>query len=224
MAENQYNWPAAFLAYCNDVPLDEIASAFGMPLTTLSARVSTDGWRGLRAKLAETVAVQGSGGAPQVGLSVLGRSADLPAKVQAKLELIQRNRDQAYKDASKLRDHLMTVIERLASGELKLEKVFNNKGFVVRAEVSPGPGDWLNISSYARNVQEMLYRALGDTAPSGKEGSDTGAAAGAAATPAITIILPGAVAGPRTEKVAKGSQVIDLTPLTPGADTSKPAE
>ena len=81
-------------------------------------------------------------------------------------------------------------------------------------EVEPGPGDWVNIATYLRTISEGTYRALGDFQSQEKPGQDAPAGAAGPATPAITIILPGAIALPRQERSVneernKG-QVIDL--------------
>lgn len=146
-----------------------------------------------------------------------GRSPELvesalPAPMKAKLELIRRNREVNYKVACELRDDLLEVVAKLRSGELTLEKQWHNKGAVTRAEVEPSIVDRVNLATYARTVADLSYRALGDMAMGEKAASDAGAGTGAGAPPPITIILPGAIAGPR-ERQARKAQVIDLQPL-----------
>lgn len=187
-----YNWEAAFVAYCNGAPEDEISQLFDIPLTSLRKRMARDGWAGLRNKL-----------------PLAQDKLPLPAKVNAKLEAIEENRRVNLDAFVKLREHAVEMVTALRDGRLKVQKQFHNKGLVVTTEAAPGPGDWLNIATYLRMISEGTYRALGDFQAQEKSGQDTGAAAVPAA-PAITIILPHAIAAPREKRVSEG-HVIDLS-------------
>lgn len=211
-----YSWQAAFVAYCNGAPEEEISQIFDIPEGTLRNRMVMENWRKLR---------------DEVLVCRAGQESALPAKVDAKLKLIQENRAENLKVFGKLREHLLKVVTALAEGTgeapgLALEKQWHNKGSVVRAAVAPGPGDWVNIATYARTVAEGTYRALGDFAAQEKPGSDAPTGAAPPTAPAITIILPAAIAAPRQERVIeedKPGQVIDLTQVASGdAGAEKP--
>lgn len=197
-----YQWQAAFVAFVGGAPTDEISQVFEIPAETLKRRMELENW----AKLRDSVMVQV---ASQV-------NTNLPERVEAKLKLIEDNRKANLEIFAKLREHLLEEVNALRDGRLKLEKHWNFKGMVVTKEVNPGPGDWVNIATYARTIAEGTYRALGDFAAQEKPGSDAPAGAGAPQPPAITIILPGAIAQPREQRAvtdAKAGQVIDLRPL-----------
>jgi len=213
MGERNYNWSAAFAAYCRGTDIEEIGEVFGIPKHLVIARSSEERWPALKADLLNecravalaNAEVPETGGAPKIGL---------PAKLAAKQELLQRNRERSYQEACTLRDHLLEVITALRDGTLELEKVFCQKGVIVRAKVKPGPGDWLNLASYARTVAELAYRSLGDAPSDGKDPSSTAAAAPGAGPPGITIILPNVIARPRAERCLE-PEVIDLQSPAP---------
>lgn len=197
LSKGIYAWQAAFVAFCNGAPEDEIAHIFSIPMETLKARMNAEGWAKLRTKLPLA--------------TVHGES--LPAKTEAKLKLIEQNRAENLRVFAELRDDLLEVVAKLRSGELKLEKQFHNKGSVVRADVDPSIVDRVNLATYAQTIANGTYRALGDFQGQEKPGQDAAAGSAAPSGPAITIILPGAIATPRQQR-PEDSQVIDLTPLT----------
>ncbi len=195
----QSNPMAAFVAFCSGVPVEEIALSFGMSEDSLRQRINREGWASLRAKMppVEAHATTTVGGLPVV-----------PDEREAKLVALQVNRARNLKVFEDLREHLIDVVQRLKGGQLVMEKHFNFKGHITTVQVPPTSGDWVNIASYAKTIAEGTYRALGDFAAQEKVGQD--AIAGQASAPAITIILPGAIAAPRNERIMEG-QVIDLT-------------
>lgn len=186
------NWPEVFVAYCNSCPVDEIAQVYDIELSTLQAYVTTQGWAKLRASI------------PQAQLTA-------GEKTSAKLAVIEQNRAENLRSWVELRDQLVDVIKDLRSGKLKFEKLFHNKGFVVRDEIGPTTGDLVNITTAMRTVSDGTYRALGDFQASDKGGQD-GAANSQGAAPAITIILPGVISAPRELRASVDVQaeVIDL--------------
>lgn len=205
LAVTAYPWQAAFVAYCNSAPEDEISQIFSIPLPALKERMTKENWH----KLREDVLVN----------ALAKADSRLPTKVEARLAIIQANRDENLKAFTKLREHALEMIGALAERRLKLEKQFfaPKLGTVVRADVDPGPGDWVNIATYLRTIAEGTYRALGDTAPGEKAGSDAPAGTQLPQPPAITIILPGAIASPREDRrldEAKMGEVIDLREVT----------
>jgi hypothetical protein len=198
LAPGRHPWQAAFVAFCNGAPDDEISQIFNIPPDALNNRIHAENWAALRAKL------------PLACGTAQGGTPELPAKINAKLELIEQNRRENLAVFADLRDHLVETIRALKARTLKLEKQYHHKGSIVRAEVEPGPSDWLNIATYARTIADGTYRALGDFQAQEKPGSDAVAGAPAPSGPAITIILPGAVAAPRPDRKID-EQVIDLT-------------
>lgn len=195
----KYNWPAVFVAYCNGCPLEELAQVYGIELITLRAYEMNQGWAKLRASI------------PQAQETALMK----PGDAARKLKLIEENRLQNLGIWVELRDHLLTVVRDLKDGKLKIERLFHNKGMIVRDETDPTTGDMVNIAAYAKTIAEGTYRALGDFQAQEKAGQDASAGAAASGVPAITIILPGVIAAPREQRAARG-QVIDVAGVTDG--------
>ena len=215
-----YPWQAAFVAYCNGSPIDEIAQVFDIPLDKVHRHMAAEGWAGLRARLPLVTLQQTTTDGQMVkegeGTECMGRrgtpQALVPA-VAAKLELIQQNRDANLAVFVQLREHLVENVRGLRDGTLKIERLFHFKGSVVEHASTPGPGDWVNIAAYARTIAEGTYRALGDFQSQEKAGQDAAAGASAPSGPAITIILPNVIASPREERVLQ-SEVIDCQATT----------
>jgi len=199
MSQQAYKWPAAFVAFCNGAPLEEVSALFNIPFSTISDRAKNEGWIALR---------------KQLPLAMLPGDGEAPAETNARLKAIQENREANYRAWAKLRDEAIGVIDRLCSGELKLEKQFHNRGSVVRADVDPTIVDRVNLATYLQTIANGTYRALGDVVAAEKAVQDAPAGTATAGAPQITIILPGAIAKPRSERGKAGEgQVIDLTPL-----------
>ena len=209
-----YKWTAAFVAYCNGTPIEEIALVFSIPLDTLKDKIRVDSWNALRSKMALAVVNQDNAGSL------------LPAEVKAKFNLIQENRQKNLDGFVRLRQRFLDQLEQWEQGELKIRKVFNGKDGIRTYDADPGPGDWVNIATFLTQVAQGTYKALGDMAAQDKPGSD--ALAGQAQLPnmpAITIVLPGVVAYPRHEreiKVAQAGTVIDVDAQREKPDQQKP--
>lgn len=220
-AKRPTNWMAIYTAYCNGASIPELAEVFEIEEARIKAHAAGEGWAALRAKMPLVT--------NPAGLKLVGRTGGLPAETEKRFQEIQDNRTKNLKVFSDLREHLIAQVEALKDGTARVEKLFHNKGEVVRAEASPSPADWLNVATYARTVAEGTYRALGDFVGDSKI---TGDSAGAAATnspqAAITIILPAAISAPRedrdyvTERQAKRPQVIDVQDLTTPATQPPP--
>ena len=97
LATGKYPWQAAYTAYCNGAPEDEIAQIFSIPLDALRNRMVAENWAALRAKLPLVSVKQPDGG---LGLA--------PA-VNAKLEVIAENRRINLAAFVELRDHITPV-------------------------------------------------------------------------------------------------------------------
>lgn len=208
--KREYTWQAAFVAFCNGVPLDEVSTIFGIPMDTLKEKMASDGWRALRAKLPLVTTSDGA-------MTVTDGDSALPANVATKMKLIEANRMENLKVFAELREHLVEKVRGLRDGTLMVHRQWHNKGLVTEADAPPGPGDWVNIATYARTIADGTYRALGDFQAQEKPGQDAPAGTVNAPQPAITIILPGAIAQPRDQRQihdASQGQVIDLRPVT----------
>jgi hypothetical protein len=182
-----YNWAAAFASYCQGLPSSEVAMIHAIPENLLLSRMDSERWTSIAAKL-------------NAGGAALQTTSMDEAKLKARMELMAENRKKNFDVACKLRDDLVEVVDKLRRGELKLEKQWCHKGMVVRAEVDLGIGDRLNLANYARTVCDLTYAALGDRA-AGMGAKDDGPAASSSPTPPpITIVLPGLISRPRSER------------------------
>lgn len=188
---SDYNYAAAFVAFTRNITVEDIAQTFAIPLTTLKNKVRTEGW----ARLAT---------------DYMPKEAVLAPRAERDIERVQANREKNLTIATQLQDDLLAMVEALRKGELKFKKVLATGGIV---EMQPTIKDRLDLAQYAKTVSEMAYRALGDAAPSGREGGDGALPPGANI---INIILPAPVAHPRPERVQVAqheSLVIDIQPI-----------
>ena len=150
MGEGQFRsayhpWQAAFVAYCNGAPADEISQIFDIPLRTLRSRMQHENWAKLRDKL-------------PLGT---GETA-LPAKINAKLEVIADNRRVNLEAFAELREHAIEMVTALKEGRLKVQKQFHNKGSVVTCEAAPGPVQAArqdDLLLFERGAEQALDRA-----------------------------------------------------------------
>lgn len=198
MSENKYLVPKhpferAFALFCHGEPVEDIAMQLNIPLNVLEKRANGEKWVELRNKMPVQMV-----------------KSELPAEAEAQFRLIAENREKNLAVFVELRDHVIEQVKALKDGRLKVKKHWNNKGVVVEKETEPSTGDLVNIATYARTIAEGTYRALGDFGSDGKGPSNPSAAAGVPSAPAITIILPAAIAQPRQNR-ADDSQIIDLT-------------
>ena len=187
---SDYNYAAAFVAFTRNVPVEDVAQTFAIPLTSLKNKIRTEGWAALANDYLPLATV-----AP---------------RAERDLERVQANREKNLAIAAHLQDDLIAMVEALRKGELKFKKVLATGGIV---EMTPTIKDRLDLAQYAKTVSEMAYRALGDAAPSGREGGDSPLPPGANI---INIILPAQVAQPRPERVYVGHAeaiTIELQPV-----------
>ena len=195
------NWPAAFVAYCNNCPLEEIAQVYGMSVLTIESRVRGEGWAKLRASIPQNAENQALVNVPRGTL-------EKPTAGEAKLALIQQNRAINLGLWAALRDDAAAVIDRLRAGTLQFEKIFNGKTGIVRAAAEPSIGDRVNLATYLRTIADGTFRCLGDFQAQEKPAQD--AIAGVVSAPSITIILPAVISAPRDQR--SEATVIDLRP------------
>lgn len=226
MGKQNFNWAAAFVAYVNNHPLQEISDGFGIPLVSLENRAKAERWQALRNELplgtnepltaapGLTTGLVGPADPFHQGKGILVPEG-LPIAIQKKLEALMANRQLNYGQADKMRLYLDQIIEKLLSGELQMEQIFHNKGLIVRTTRMVSPADLVNIATFARTIHDMTYKALGDTTAQTEKGQD-GPAGHSTTPPQIIINLPSAIAQPRQQaqllEGAKkaGIQIIDV--------------
>ena len=179
----RYNYAAAFLEFMNGGSIEEIAKTLDIPYQRLFRRARGERWATLVNKL--TVA------APETS----SPDAELAVK------RIQENREKNLVIARILQTDLLEQVEMLQEGFLTVSRP-TSAGAII--EVPAGIKERAELASYARDVAELSYRALGDAAPSRTE--SVNASSNSAHAP-ITIILPQVIALPRS---ARGSAVIEL--------------
>ena len=195
MTKQPTTWPAVFTAYCNGAPADELAQIFDLELSSVTNKIKTERWAALRANL-------------PLG-ETLKSDSEMRGISEIRLAAIQANRDKNLAAWSLLRGHVISVIEKLAAGTLKMEKVFSGKLGVTRVDdLDPTTGDLVNIATALRTATDGTYRAIGDFQAQDKPGQD-GSVNGQPPPPSITIILPSVISQPRD---SSPSQVIDLRP------------
>jgi len=175
-----YPYTPAFVAFCQGAPAEEISAVFNIPLKSLQAKMRQEGWQTLASRVAGSIMVN--------------RTPNDEA-----LSKCDENRAKNYEIASNLRDELGKIIENLAAGTLKIKKLWHNKGEVVEYLAEPTMADLLNIATFARTIHDMTYKALGDTVANGGYKADVNPGT-TPPTPPITIILPDAIARPRTQR------------------------
>lgn len=206
---HQVQWMPVFVAYCNGTSFEDLALNFDIPEDKIRRKAVEDNWLTNRTALP---LVTNPGMTAEVALERV--ESGLTPSVAAKFKVIEENRQKNLAAFEELREHAIAKIKAFKDGTARVERAWNNKGVVVTHEAEPGPGDWVNIATYLRTIAEGTYAALGDRAAGAKnDGSSAPAAATMPSGPAITIILPAAVAQPREARTPLGSdsQVIDLS-------------
>jgi uncharacterized protein (DUF1800 family) len=192
-----YNRAAAFLAFARGTTIDDISQALAIPLDTLKGWIRNEGWPKLAGDLLPATV---TASAP----ATVG--ATPAAKAERDLAKIQANRARNLEIAQKFQDDLLRLVQKLQDGTLKVEKVLSTG---LKVEHALGLRERVDLATYAKNVAEMSYRALGDVQASREpKGLPTQAAT-------VNIILPAQVAAPRSDRV----QVIETEaiPVTQGS-------
>lgn len=184
MSSKAYNWAAMFLAFSQGTPLKDIANIYGCPPDELKRVARAQDWSALSARLPAPVPQK-----PQQELTT-------------QLERVEENRRKNYQVADLLRQEIVSNLEKLRDGELRIERSWCHKSVVTTAPVKPTPQDIMSLANTAQTVANMSYRALGDT-----EAPDKGGEADGNHT-SLTIVLPTVVAD-NIEKPAKPA-VVDL--------------
>jgi len=181
-----YSYTPAFVAYCNGQSPDTIAAALNIPIDSLKSKMRQEGWKGLADKL-------------------LGQNGPVPVNTEDAFARLEANRAKNYEDACRLRDKLSRMLDELEAGTLRIKKYFLQKGEVVEYDAEPSMSDLVQIATFARMVQDMTYRGLGDQGVNAGHKADAAAGAQPPVAP-ITIILPKAIALPREQRAALAEQ------------------
>lgn len=240
---NKYNWPAVFVAFCNNHTPEELAKAFDIPEHAVKFQIRREKWEALRRELpllspGITIDVdpalvpnnpfqRSELPAPNVpGGSVVVQQnpqAYLAPSIRASFETLSDNRKQNYAQADRLRQKINDLIDDVEKGKFKIKRGFHHKGVVVYAETDPTPSDLLNIATYIRTVHELTYRALGDTTGTGSP-TETPSGGPQPAAPVITINLPAAIALPRERRAleARGAKVVEIAAEVEGSKPPTP--
>ena len=179
---NRHNYGAAFLEFLNGSSIEEISKTLDIPYQRLFRRARGERWATLVNKL--TVA------APETS------SPD----AELALKRVLANREKNLVIACKLQADVLEQVELLQKGTLTVSRQ-TSTGTVIK--MPAGIKERAELASYAKEVAELSYRALGDAAPSRAEGGNS---SNSAYNP-ITIILPEVIALPRS---AMGEAVIEL--------------
>ncbi len=179
----RHNWAAAFLEYMNGGSIEEISTTLDIPYQRLFRRARGERWATLVNKL--TVA------APETS----------SPEAELAITRVLANREKNLVIACKLQADVLEQVELLQNGTLTVSRQ-TSTGTVI--QMPAGIKERAELASYAKEVAELSYRALGDAAPSRAEGNSS--SSNGAHTP-ITIILPQVIALPRS---ARGEAVIEL--------------
>ncbi len=179
----RHNWAAAFLEFVNGNSIEEISTTLDIPYQRLFRRARGERWATLVNKL--TVA------APETS----------SPEAELAITRVLANREKNLVIACKLQADVLEQVELLQNGTLTVSRQ-TSTGTVI--QMPAGIKERAELASYAKEVAELSYRALGDAAPSRAEGNSS--SSNGAHTP-ITIILPQVIALPRS---ARGDAVIEL--------------
>ncbi len=199
---HRHNYPAMFLAYANGATFEEIATTFKVSPTLLKTYATFQCWDELAEKARQSV-----------GVAALASVGTPKTDIDRAVAAIEDNRRKNLAVFEKLRAELVTEIDKLQRGEMKIQHLFSTKTGVVSYYRDPNMQDRVALATAAKIIAEGTYRAVGDlvsaTDGSGKKDPGVGAT--------ISILIPGLVAGPKTDgpsaKIGCGNgEVIDLRP------------
>lgn len=190
----RHNWAAAFFEYLSGAPLLEIAKTLRIPLPRLKKRAREERWATLAGKLAMPMP-EFTGG-----------------EAERAIQRIQENRERNLQVARGMQEDLEAQLNRLLDGTLSVTRQMPTGEPI---EMPAGLKERLDLANYAKMAAELSYRAVGDWAPSRTHENGSGNASGTS----VTVILPEAVAEPRSARESAPiapAAVIDITP-GPGA-------
>lgn len=181
-----HNFTAAFIAFQQGTPLEDIAQTMAIPVGTLRNKARTDGWTRLAAERALTTTLT----------AIAPTRGDMAERDLAK---IRANRDKVLALAQELQAEALELVQALRAGTLRIEKVMST-GATVKTE--PSIRDRLDLAAFVQKVADVSYRALGDVAAGPGEGGGLGGEGGRPAA-LVQIVLPVQVAAPRAERITE---------------------
>lgn len=168
------NFTAAFVLFSKGKPLDVVAAETGIPEPALLKHARDEKWNLLTAEVSKP------------GLEVATVSAPQDA-----VEKVKSNRERNLAVVAELQSDLEELVKQLRTGILKIERQ-TARGTTFTS--GPNLRDRVELINYAKGIQELSYRALGDTV-SESAGSGIGPASGT-----ITLVLPAIIAKPRNNR------------------------
>jgi len=200
------NWTAIFVSYCNGVPLEQLAEIHDISLDAIKRKAVADNWKAGRLELPLVTNLD----TPVAAVDAAGRNALdlLPADAKAHRLAVAANREKNLAVARQLQDDIAEKVAALREGRFKIKKAVKIKMSkdverVEIVELDPTPAECLTLATYAKTVADLSYRALGDMG-SGREKGETDLRE---QPPALTVILPAAIAKPRPRRISKTSVV-----------------
>lgn len=196
-----HNYVSAFVQFCQGVPVEEISVVCDIPMEILKRHVSEQKWQSLATKVQTEARVMALSGTTLPGI---------PDRAEAKAKLIQENRERNYQLWCQLRDDAAILIGELGKpGGLRFKRYWHNKGEIVDKECQMTMGDRTALANYLQMIAIGTYQSLGDKAIVSGARED-GSTLNPSTAPAITIVLPGAIAYPRNEREVVDVQAVSV--------------
>jgi hypothetical protein len=201
MAQHEViDWSGAFIAYCRNIPNEEICATYLIAESRLQKRITAERWPAKRSLLMELFM-------EQAGTLI---TEDQIEKSEAQLAQVLANRDKNFQQANQLRHAAQQVLDNLikywlspSEGESYDEKYdeARDRSLEVQGDIATA---LTRIAKAMGVAQELTYRALGDLKPAeaGFNSKDGNSGAGQ-----INIIMPAAIAQPRQERSANARLV-----------------
>jgi len=189
MAQAEYNYAAAFVAFAKGEKLEDIAVTLDIPFVTLRNKARAECWRKQAVQLQQSLIPISS-----------------PKSAERDIERIKKNREKNLELAEKLRLDAERVIDSLLADTLTIDHV-NSKGLITNRR--PNIQDRVALAQYVKSIAETLYRAHGDVLLAREVDALPQQAA------QVVINLPAAIAKPRAEReLEDGKPVIEIKPAT----------
>ena len=200
MQRENHNYAAAFLQYLEGRSFEEIAENSEIPLDTLKAQASHNGWGSLRTVYNE-----------------MHENQLVKPNIESSLVKMETNRQtnliQAQKFQNVLDFALQQLAEEMQNGPKKYTVTVTDKKGNTRTETKIferlTPKNIRDLSCAAATIHDLTYRALGDI-PAKKDPNQSDSAPRAQ----IIVNIPSILAQPRDL-----TRVIEVSPETQSKDT-----